>query len=104
MTSAPAASAYRRIPWTELWLSWSSVKREPSVNGNDSPTSFSAAEAFAVNTTVYWSGSALKKRNTSRRAFSTMLVAAHEVGFSECGFPRTWRSRKSSCCRSCDSA
>ncbi len=50
VTLAPFACANSRIPLTELWLSKVSKKRPLAANGNDSPTNFSAAEAFCVKT------------------------------------------------------
>lgn len=50
----------------------------PPVNGNDSPTNFRAALAFAVKTTVY-SGGALKKERTAARASSAHLTDKEEL-------------------------
>ena len=56
------------MPFTELWLSAVSRSRPLRTNGNDSPTSFSAAEAFAVKTTAYSSGEAPTKSRIAARA------------------------------------
>jgi hypothetical protein len=42
------------MPLTELWLSTVSNSRPPGSNGYDSPTSFSAPDAFSVKTAVYF--------------------------------------------------
>ena len=51
-TAAPFADANSRMPLTELWLSAVRSSCPPGANGNDSPTSLIAAEAFSVKTAV----------------------------------------------------
>ena len=53
--------------------------------------SFSAWLAFAVKTTVHSSGEALKNRSTARRARVMCSVALDDVGFVECGLPKSCR-------------
>ena len=62
-----------------------------------SPTSRSAAVAFAVNTHRYSSGDAPKKSSTARRALCTSSVVASDVGLFECGLPRTRVLSRSAC-------
>jgi hypothetical protein len=51
----------------------------PPVNGNDSPTSFKAALALAVKTTVYCDGDTLKCVRTACRASSAHLSESFEL-------------------------
>ena len=51
----------------------------PPANGNDSATSFKAALAFAVKTTVYSDGDALKYVRTACRASSAHLSESFEL-------------------------
>ena len=102
--SRPGARANSRIPLTELWLSAVRTSRLRSLNGYDSPTSLSAALAFAVKTTVYSSGEAFTNDSTAARARSASSVAAREVGLSECGLPKTPSRSSARWARTCDSA
>jgi hypothetical protein len=78
-----------------LWLSAESTSREPGANANPSPTSRSAALAFAVKTTSYSAGSAEKKSSVPRRASSMISVLRSDATLCECGFPSTASARNS---------
>jgi hypothetical protein len=84
---------------TELWLSAVRTSRERRSNGYASPTSRQAPVAFGVKIAAYSSGDAFRYRSTARRADSTSAVDAADVGFSECGLPKTPARRRFSWAR-----
>jgi len=60
LTAAPPARANSLMPFTALWLSAVSTRRDPGRNGYASPTRRHAPVAFWVKMTAYSCAAALK--------------------------------------------
>ena len=102
-TSAPARWANSRIPFTELWLSTVSTKRESHENGYDSATSFSAPVALLVKTTSYVRARLKEPQDGAPRLFGE-LRHQRRRRVPRVRIPNTLCVSKSICARSWDSA